>query len=217
MNYLISLTRIEDLPEIVSCHKDAFPDSLSTKQGDRFISKMMEWYIVDERGVLFHIKDDKGDIAGYCGGIITRQPGLLGAVSSISQYAFNQFLLAYLRKPWLIVHPENIKKAPYIVRNLRIKLGLRRKVKKIDQSGEQELFIPFMGLVVIGVRNSYHGKGFGSKLLREFENLARNQTGIELIKLSVKSSNTKAIKSYLRNGWEIKFDGLKTKGLEKRL
>ena len=53
-------SQLSDLSEIVDCHKDAFPAALSTKQGSRFISKMMEWYINSERGVLFHICDEKG-------------------------------------------------------------------------------------------------------------------------------------------------------------
>jgi len=72
-------SQFKDLPEIVDCHKDAFPDSLSSKQGSRFISKMMEWYISSDRGVMFHVCDEEGKIAGYCGGIVTKDPGLMGA------------------------------------------------------------------------------------------------------------------------------------------
>ena len=209
-------SQLSDLPEIVDCHKDAFPAALSTKQGSRFISKMMEWYISSDRGVLFHVYDDEGEMAGYCGGIVTRKPGLLGAVSSISQYAFKDFLKSYLRKPWLILHPENLKKSPYIVKNLLIKFGLKKKVKQVSSESKED-FLPFMGLVVIGVKNKYHGKGYGSILLQEFERLAREDGGIKRIQLSVKASNSKAIRSYLRNGWQVSKQGDQTKQLIKEL
>ena len=196
-------SQLSDLPKIVGCHKDAFPDALSTKQGSPFISKMMEWYITSDRGVLYHVVEDEGEMAGYCGGIITRKPGLLGAVSSISQYAFKDFLRSYLRRPWLFFHVENLKKFPYIVKNLLIKFGLKKKVTLVSAK-ENGDFQPFMGLVVIGVKNKYHGKGYGSILLQEFERLAKEDGGIKRIQLSVKASNSKAIKSYISNNWEIK-------------
>lgn len=209
-------SKLSDLPEIVECHKDAFPDALSSKQGSAFISKMMEWYICSDRGVLFHIHDEQGEMAGYCGGIITREPGLLGAVSSISQYAFNDFLKSYLRKPWLLFHSENLKKSPYIVKNILIKLGLKRSVRHTF-SGNKEDFQPFMGLVVIGVKNKYHGKGYGSILLKEFERLAYELDGIHHIQLSVKAENVRAIKAYQRNGWVLNFETATTKQLVKIL
>lgn len=209
-------SQLSDLPEIVGCHKDAFPDSLSTKQGSPFISKMMEWYITSDRGVLYHVVDDEGEMAGYCGGIITRKPGLLGAVSSISQYAFKDFLRSYLRRPWLFFHVENLKKFPYIVKNLLIKFGLKKKVTLVSAK-ENADFQPFMGLVVIGVKNKYHGKGYGSILLQEFERLAKEDGGIKRIQLSVKASNSKAIKSYLRNGWQVSKQDDQTKQLIKEI
>ena len=209
-------SQLSDLPEIVACHKDAFPDALSTKQGSPFISKMMEWYITSDRGVLYHVIDDKGEMAGYCGGIITRKPGLLGAVSSISQYAFKDFLKSYMHKPWLLFHPENLKKIPYIVRNLLIKFGLKKKVRQVSAK-EVKDFKAFMGLVVIGVKNKYHGKGYGSILLQEFERRARIDPEIKKIQLSVKATNEKAINAYIRNGWEISHSEKHTKQLIKYL
>jgi ribosomal protein S18 acetylase RimI-like enzyme len=209
-------SHLSDLPEIVECHKDAFPSALSSKHGSTFISKMMEWYITSDRGVLFHVNDDKGEMAGYCGGIVTRKPGLLGAVSSISQYAFYDFLESYLRKPWLLVHPENLKKFSYIVKNSLIKFGLKKTVMRVSTKDDAD-FQAFMGLVVIGVKNKYHGKGYGSALLQEFERIAIEDRGIKRIQLSVKASNSKAIKSYLRNGWYVSKQDDQTKQLSKEI
>lgn len=209
-------SQLSDLPEIVNCHKDTFPAALSTKQGSHFISKIMEWYIRSDRGVLFHVFDEEGEMAGYCGGIVTRKPGLLGAVSSISQYAFKDFLKSYLRKLWLLFHPENLKKLPYIVKNMLIKFGLKKKVSEVSTKEEAD-FQPFMGLVVIGVKNKYHGKGYWNILLQEFERLVGEDGGKKRIQLSVKASNSKAIRSYLCNGWHVSKEDDKTKQLMKQI
>jgi ribosomal protein S18 acetylase RimI-like enzyme len=81
-----------------------------------------------------------------------------------------------------------------------LKLGLKQKNKLSVQSNED--FVPFWGLVVIGVDPAFQGKGIGSILLQEFEKLAK-EDGVTRINLSVKKENSKAIKSYERNGWQI--------------
>ena len=192
-------TTTKDLINIVGCHKSAFPDALSSQMGNSFILKMMEWYIKSDRGVLFHIENENNEIIGYCGGIITKKKELHGAVTSISQYAFNTFLISYLFRPWLLFHPENIKKISYIQRNIIIKLGLN-KPEKINKNEE---FVPFMGLVVIGLRKDNQGKGIGSNLLSEFERKANEIYDIEKIVLSVNPDNVNAIKAYSKNGWKI--------------
>lgn len=83
-----------------------------------------------------------------------------------------------------------------------IRFGFKKKVGQVSTK-EEEDFQPFMGLVVIGVKKKYHGKGYGSILLQEFERVAKTQRDIKRIQLSVKAHNEKAIKSYLRNGWQV--------------
>ena len=192
-------TTTKDLINIVACHKSAFPDALSSQMGNAFILKMMEWYIKSDRGVLLHIENQNNGIIGYCGGIITKQKGLHGAVTSISQYSFNIFLLSFLTRPWLLFHPENIKKIPTIKKNILLKFGLKKPSETLNKNE----FIPFMGLIVIGLKKENQGKGIGSILLNEFEKRAMNNNDIEKIILSVKPENINAIKAYIKNGWKI--------------
>ena len=192
-------TRPKDLLNIVACHKSAFPDALSSQMGNAFILKMMEWYIKSDRGVLFHLENENNEIIGYCGGIMTKQKGLHGAVTIISQYSFNTFILSFLTRPWLIFHPENIKKIPTIKKNILLKFGLKKPTETLNKNE----FIPFMGLIVIGLKKENQGKGIGSILLNEFEKRAMNNNDIEKIILSVKPENINAIKAYVKNGWKI--------------
>ena len=61
---------------------------------------------------------------------------------------------------------------------------------------------PYAGLVVIGTRPDFQGKGYGSMLLQEFEKNVV-QRGFKKMILTVNADNDKAIKSYQRNGWTI--------------
>lgn len=204
----------------------AFPGSLSTLLGERFVRRMLQWYVDDERGVLFHIREDVGDgvngsarVTGYCGGVVTLRPGLLGAVSSITQYAFWDFVLAYLRRPWLLAHPENLKRLPTIWRNLRLRAGLGAAPAVPSAQANPrpaEAFVPFMGLVVIGVRPERQGAGLGSRMLMEFERLARANGQVHCIQLSVRADNAQAIRSYRRNGWDVDAAGQESLRMAKR-
>ena len=196
--YSLNDSKISDLDDLVECHKQAFPKTISIKLGNPFLHKMIEWYLLSDRGFMFHVND--GDkIIGYCGGIKTLKAGLQGAASSITQYAFNVFVISYLKKPWLLLHPDNWVKYPLIVRNIinRFTKNKKKSNLKIDS------FTPFWGLTVIGVIPNYHGKGIGSLLIKEFEKKAKYQK-IKLITLSVESDNIKAIRAYNNNGWEEK-------------
>jgi GNAT superfamily N-acetyltransferase len=188
---------LRDLPQLCEVHKSAFPKSLSSKQGNRFISKMLEWYIVSERGIFFHLENNK-EIIGYCGGIITTLPNQEGAVTSISQYSFNEFIKSFLIRPWLLFHPTTLSKYSYIVKNILLRFGLKNKKSSLKSNEE---FNTFTGLVVIGLKQEAQGKGAGALLLNEFEEQSI-KLRVNRMRLSVIPQNSKAIKAYKKSGWK---------------
>ena len=194
----VEISTLKDLEDIAVCHQSAFPKFLSSKQGKKFVSKMLEWYLVSDRGVLLQLMAD-GRVVGYCGGIKIYKPGLPGAFTSISQYAFWAFVKSTLGKPWLVFHRDNLKRHRTIIRNIMIRLRLRKPTTKVSES-EIQKFKTSWGLVVIGVDPTSQKNGFGSKLLVEFERLAQEDK-VECIRLSLKQTNKQAIASYRRNGW----------------
>jgi len=194
-------TNFEQLEKISDCHISAFPDSLYSKLGNSFLKNMFLWYIVSERGILFHIeKDDQ--IIGYCCGTINTSPGLPSALTNVIQFRFGLFLWSFIRKPWLIFHKNNLKQIPVLLQNIMLKIG-RRNANSLSNNISNESFIPTMGIVSIGIHKDYQIKGFGSILLKEFEQQAL-RNGIHMITLSVRLDNSQAIASYKKNGWLIK-------------
>lgn len=198
---IIRESTMNDMSKIVSCHKEAFPNALSSQLGNRFCSKMLSWYILNERGIMFHAEDD-GNIVGYVGGINVKEAGKPGAATSITQFSFNQFILSFLLRPWLIFHHENLNRFQFIVRNIKLKFGL---IKKQTSLPIHSAFKSRWGLVVIGVIAKFQGRGIGSLLLNEFEKRAQKD-GVKEITLSVKIENNQAIAAYKKNGWLIKLE-----------
>lgn len=198
-------TKHSDLGALVKCHERAFPDALSTKLGPNFCSKMLSWYIESDRGIMFHIEKE-GEILGYAGGISIREPGLPGSATSITQHSFKEFVWAFMLKPWLFFHPENLKRISFIWRNIKLKIRVESNSYSPPIKDTQPEFIPSWGLVVIGVATEHQGKGYGTLLLKEFESRARKE-GFLRIYLSVRKNNTQAIKAYLKNRWLIEKEG----------
>lgn len=195
---MIKPSTSKDLKQIALCHRSAFPKSFSSKLGQKYCEKMFEWYLSTDKAFLFHLIENNNCI-GYCGGIINDGTLSCGSSSAMTQYSFNQAIKSLLVRPWLLFHKEMIKNYAFLLKNISVKLGIKKlKKKKIIQ--EKLKKDPFVGLVVIGVNSMKHGKGYGRILLEEFEKKVI-LLKIRKIQLTVKTTNKKAIKSYTRNGW----------------
>lgn len=193
-------SQLSDLDNIAECHKSAFPDSLSSKMGIKYLKKMIEWYLADEKRFLFHIEEN-GKCAGYCGGMIHDGTQVSGSASGMIQYSFNEAVKSILLRPWLLFDKEIISKYSLITKNIKSRFKKKKKISATDQKKNTHVRIePSLGLVVIGVSSEFQGKGYGSLLLQEFENRAK-EMNFKLINLTVRNNNSQAIKAYERNGW----------------
>ncbi|MBK7870846.1 MAG: GNAT family N-acetyltransferase [Saprospiraceae bacterium] len=178
--------------------------------GNVYLTRMLGWYLSTDKTFLFHL-EESGQCMGYCGGMVN--DGILptGSASGMAQYSFKEAIQAFLLRPWLLLHPEVLKRYPFIWRNLLMKLRLKKKNQRSQVVQVQLEREPQVGLVVIGVDPAYQGKGYGSMLLQEFERQAIEVYGIHKLQLTVKANNTQAIKAYERNGWykgELKGESL---------
>lgn len=198
MTRIVNAT-FEDLPRLAKCHRTAFPKTLSTAMGQLYVEKMLEWYLVDDRAFIFLLEED-GQCVGYCGGMKFDGTRRAGSASSMIQHSYNAAVKAILSRPWLLVHPEFISKYRLMLKNV-----WKRMMSGKEPQSNPPLPVPadpHAGLVVIGVNPFYQGKGYGSKLLQEFEVVSGNM-GFKKLNLTVKSENAQAIRSYKSNGWQI--------------
>jgi len=187
-----------DLQRIADCHKKAFPTSLSSAMGKPFLIKMLEWYLAYDFVSLFHLEED-GKVIGYCGSIKVDGKQDKGSASGMAQYSFKEAVFSFLRRPWLLFHPELRKKYRLITRNILYKIGLQKPKRSLVVTNiNAEDF--YVGLVVIGIDPSYQGKGYSSIILKSFEKRAK-ALGAKKIRLTVLPENLKAIRAYKKNGW----------------
>ncbi|MEO7990182.1 MAG: GNAT family N-acetyltransferase [Chryseolinea sp.] len=209
----IRKAKVEDLKIIAECHQKAFPKSLSSAMGVTYLMKMLEWYLRDERAFLFYIEENNKYV-GYCGGLKHDGKTQFGSASSMIQHSFNAAVKAMLMHPWLFVHPEFVSKYKLTLKNIWKRLKGSSKTSAPKAPPLKTPIEPHAGLIVIGVDPAYQGKGFGSKLLQEFETVSK-EMGFHKLMLTVKSENAQAIKSYQRNGWYIVSDDGKSVAMDK--
>lgn len=188
-----------------------FPDSLATKLGKKYVVKTFEWFLVVPNRFLFHIEDGE-EIVGYCGGAIPKTYGD-GSSSGMLQHAFKEAVIGLLKKPWLIFNKEVIKLYPLIWRNIKKKLFGISVPKK---SPDIKPFIPYAGLVVIGVEKHYRGTGIFNSLMNQFYQEAINRD-VLIGNLSVKKNNLRAIAAYKKMNWQITEEHKQTLVMQKKI
>jgi ribosomal protein S18 acetylase RimI-like enzyme len=217
MKFVAQTTSESELLALAKCHRAAFPNSLASALGRRYCAQMLSWYLSSNKTFLFHIEDDSGKCAGYCGGMISDGTLGTGSASGMAQYSFYPALWAFITHPWVIFHAEVRNKWPLLRKNLAMRLGLRKKVHFNQEQKKQLAKDPQAGLVVIGVDPAYQGKGCGSILLKEFERRSLEDYGMKKLQLTVRTDNTQAILAYERNGWLKTSSDLVSTTMEKSL
>jgi hypothetical protein len=181
--------------------------------GQRYVEKMLGWYLADSRAFIFLLEVD-GRCVGYCGGLLADGVTRVGSASSMIQHSYREAVRTFLKRPWLLLHPEFRPKYGLALRNVmkRIHKKFGAKEKPLVSTGIE----PHTGLIVIGLLPEYQGRGFGSMMLLEFERISRER-GFSLMTLTVRPENESAIRSYQRNGWQIITRESNSLTLEKRI
>jgi ribosomal protein S18 acetylase RimI-like enzyme len=192
--YLLRQTSEQFLDKVALCHIQCFPNSFGIRLSFNYTKRSLEWFLVGENRFLFHIESDN-KVIGYCGGFRSSFAGD-GSTSSMLQYAIREAMEGLIKKPYLLFHPDVLKRYPLIFRNIfRISFNSKKNTS-VNYDNTK------IGLVVIGVHPDYRGKGVFDLLMKNFEQESQKRDASK-ITLSVKASNLRAIAAYKKAGWQI--------------
>ncbi len=198
--FLQSNSKPKDLEDIAICQMLCFPSSFNTKLGKSFVVKTLQWFLQTDKRFLFHVVHND-EVVGFCGGFTPQFYGD-GSSSGMLQFAFKEAVMGVIKKPWLFFNKELRAYYPFIIRNIKKKLGLR-KTNAATQQPKNFVFVSTVGLVVIGVHPSHRGKGVFEMLMNEFEKKSMDLS-IQTCMLSVRANNARAIAAYKKMGWLVK-------------
>jgi ribosomal protein S18 acetylase RimI-like enzyme len=199
MEINIKIATDADLERIATCYLSAFPQSISSKLGTKYIKHNLGWFLNDTNRFLFFCEVDSNCV-GFCGGYVWMKNGD-GSTSSMLNYSKGIRNEILIRKPWVLFDQSSINK---VIKFIKIKFNLFLKSKKIIENTFTRNQ-PSTGLVVIGVDPLYKGKNIASSLIEYFEQISINR-GINNLHLSVRKENTRAIEFYKKHHWLIQFN-----------
>ncbi len=190
-----------ELPKIAAIHRRAFPNSLATAMGQTYVEKMLEWFLSTNKTYLYYTRNEDGEIVGYTGAML--KDGVLptGSASGMLQYSFNNAIIAFIKRPWLVFHKEMKNKYKLMISNILrkfFKIGNVITPESFKSSNEN---IPVLALVVMGTNPELFSKGVGSAMLQESDKLAK-RLNVNKLELTVLIDNERAIKADERNGWK---------------
>ncbi len=185
----IRALQMADIPKVAAIHSQAFPDSRSTRLGNRYIKKMFLWFY-KYQPELSLVLETEGDIAGY----------VVGAIGGYGRkiFRFAIFEVAF----GLAAHPKLwLDRRTFLLWRSYLQAFYPRKSHKTAQKMAGNSPVISAALAGIAVDPAMKGKGFGKLLLSAFEQSAQKQ-GAQKLVLSVHENNLAACRLYEGGGWK---------------
>ena len=174
----------EDLPKMVTVHKDSFKGFFLTELGDHFLSTYYDCVRKDDKGVLIGLFDES-QLCGFFAATTLSK----GFNKDIIKKNFLQFFLIGLRLLFTQI--------PSLVRLFK---NFTKTSKEVKDSGE------YAELLSIGVSVNKQGRGLGKKLLTQFEDEMRLKGCSTLSLTTDYNDNEKAIHFYKDLGYSVYYD-----------
>jgi len=173
------------LSRVIDIHLVAFKDHLNVSLGRIYLRTFFKWFI--KNGDISLIIEDKDK--NICGYIIGSEDGYQ---KKLNQDIFFKSIISIIFNPIIF-----LKSKFWITILKRLKMMLTFNEKKSINISSKTI-----SLVGIGVERSFLGSGAAGKLIENFEKISL-QKNFNVIRLSVYSSNARALRFYTKNGYAI--------------
>ena len=198
---IIRITKMtkEMIEDVSNVHMEAFKGSMNTRLGKNYIKKFLEWFVNLEKAVklvaIVRIQESER-IVGYLVGA----PMNYG--KNMNRDLFWVASWSGCLRPWLLLNRQ-------FRQTLMVRLtGFLQRTE--GQCENEELPIPVMSLVGIGVLPNLQGQSIAKKLIGAFEQNAR-EMNVRSLRLSVYPENVIARHVYEKCGWVLS-EGAATPG-----
>jgi ribosomal protein S18 acetylase RimI-like enzyme len=177
--------RLEDLAEVATIHRAAFPASLITRLGPGAVRRYYVWQLSGPHDVVALGAYREGRCLGFCFGGVFR-----GATSGFLRRHRLYLAACLARRPWLLME------LPILA---RVRRGLHVMSPEFERSSPAPSG-PSFGILAIAVDPRVRGTGVGRLLMERSEAVAVER-GFPQMNLSVSPENTHAVSFYEQLGW----------------
>ena len=173
------------VPAVCGLHMAAAANTPSARLGRRYVVAFMSWFATAGDAIAFVAETESGHIVGYAIG------APVGYAGTLTLHLAWIGATAMLIRPWMLFDYR-------IWATVKARIGFVFSRSATNTTG---LPTPSMSLVGIAVDPSAAGKGVGFRLMKAFEERARDMRMASL-RLSVYPENTGARRLYERCGWQ---------------
>lgn len=197
----VRLGTLNDLNQVVAIHKQAFSNTFGSKLGSSYLRAFYKWFFCEASAVCF-VAASEAQLLGYVVGCQSakqyyeqfygaRQKSLLWA--AVCGLLENPLAIIHFRRALPMIAPL----CQNVVRKFRAG-SQRTSESQVSSASEVTCAV----LNVIAVHPSALGTSVAKTLLHKFE-AAIYERGVSCIQLSVSKTNTRAIRFYEREGWQL--------------
>jgi len=181
---------LSDIDGMVHCHIAAFPGQFMTEMGPRWLKGLYSYFIQHNGGICLVAVDRTGKVLRFAvGGDPTiRDEFLRKAVFRYPHILFWKFLTVSIVRRKLLA--ELFRKLR-IGRRTSTSTPLVPQTTNVTRSGD---------LVSIGVFPQCQGSGIAGQIIEEFRQ-AGVRRGYDVLRLSVRTDNSRAVAFYKKHGW----------------
>lgn len=200
-NYTIKVAKeLSELKIIAKCRIAAFPDSLSSKLGITYVTKMLSMYLINRNFIIYI--EENNECVGFITALVPENEHSCSTRGNID-FTFNDLMKGLIMKPWLLFHPIIVKEYRVGIEMIKKKFSSKKRNdynEKLFVSKVPSEILFSVGLIDIAVNPKFQKQGYSNILLEAFE---KHCIFIKMHKmhLSVKHDNISAINSYKKNGW----------------
>ena len=188
---MIKRASIEELESIAQAHCVCFPDSFSTKLGQKrhLLQKLYLEYLKDNPELFLVAKNEDDDIVGFCMGYYCEKNNYQKA------FLKHNFVSIFIRMAFLLItfNPIAWKKVVSLFKKKKYTYLVDPNILAFpkEECGD---------LLSICVLPNHRGDGTASQLLIEFEKELKNQNR-KVCFLTVSNTNSRGIAFYKKNNY----------------
>lgn len=189
LEFKVRVGQPQDIPDIVSCHRAAFPLQPHTAMGPRWLTALYEWYLGRPGGIALVAHGPTGRLLGF---VVGGPPELSASFRRAAKRRFWYMIV------WRMLTSAVVRKTAWSI--LRPSLKQRKgaagglMTRPVELPGRRGV------LMCIAVTTAARGQGVADALLSAF--VAEAQTrGFRHLTLGVYADNARAIRFYEKHGW----------------
>lgn len=184
---------LSDVQGMVSCHLEAFPGQFMAEMGAYWLSGLYTYFIKHRHGISLVAVDGTGNVLGLAVG---GEPTIRSEFLAKAVFRYAHILV------WRFLSSSIVRKKLLAEAYRRLRVVDRQVGKRNVSSVRRPNVLRSGNLLSIAVFPYCCGTGVAGRLIESFRTAA-GEEGYDVLRLSVRNDNLRAIKFYKKHGWHV--------------